>query len=121
MLKPQFTLTCHTYGRHVAHKMSLMEPIQVHLVLAPRIQVSHDDLPLLAPDMHQLGPPIIFLVQDSEGVKVSLGDGPGEAQGDDPVTVSSPRLGSLVGSGASMLGSVRLGGLFSAAEKKTEK
>ena len=41
--------------------------------------------------------------------------------GDDPVTVSSPRSGSSLGSGASMLGSVGLGGSSSAAEKETER
>ncbi|EGV95257.1 hypothetical protein I79_016431 [Cricetulus griseus] len=58
-----------------------MESIQVHLVFAPRLQVSHGGLPLLAPDTHHLGTPITVLVLHSEGVKVSLGDGPGEAQG----------------------------------------
>lgn len=41
--------------------------------------------------------------------------------GDDPVTVSSPRSGSSVDSGASVLGSVGLGGSSTAAEKATER
>jgi hypothetical protein len=58
-----------------------MDPIQVHLVLVLRLQVPHSDLPLLTPDTDHLGPPILVLVLDSEGVKVALGDSPGEAQG----------------------------------------
>ena len=75
------TLTRHAHSGHGAHTLAIMESIQVHLVFAPRLQVSHDGLPLLAPNTHHLGPPITVLVLDTEGVKVSLGDGPGEAQG----------------------------------------
>jgi hypothetical protein len=56
--------------------MPLVDPIQVHLVLVPGLQVPHDSLPLLAPDMHHLGLPITVLVLNSEGVKVALRDGP---------------------------------------------
>ena len=80
-LKSQFILTGHAHSGHGAHTLTIMESIQVHLVFAPRLQVSHDGLPLLAPNTHHLGPPITVLVLDTEGVKVSLGDGPGEAQG----------------------------------------
>jgi hypothetical protein len=61
--------------------MPLVDPIQVHLVLAAWFQVPYSGLPLLASDMHHLGLPITVLVLDSEGVKVALGDSPGEAQG----------------------------------------
>lgn len=57
--------TSHAHGGHGAHTTPLMEPTQVHLVLEPSIQVSHDDLPLLASDTHHLGPPITALVLDS--------------------------------------------------------
>ena len=58
-----------------------MVTIEIHLVSVVRLQVRDSDLILVSPNTHDLGLSIFVLVLDSEGVKVSLGDGPGQLQG----------------------------------------